>query len=141
MCASNQLLSLFEAADVRANLYKTEADYPGFSWPDKYPGKEELRVNNVVVLRLSEMYLIRAEAALNGAAGTAINDYNAVRTNRGLAAAAAVTLSDVYNERRRELCFEGNQLWDLSRTGRSLDRDPAETNIAGDIDIPFPDYK
>lgn len=141
VCASNQLISLYEAGDVRANLFKTDSDFPGFVWPNKYPGKEELRVNNKVVLRLAEMYLIRAEAALNGAAGTAVNDYNAVRTNRGLAAVAAVTLSDIYDERRRELCFEGNQLWDLSRTGRGLVRDPAETNIAGDIDIPFPDYR
>lgn len=141
VCASNQLLSLYEAGDVRANVFKTDSKYPGYSWPNKYPGKEELRVNNIVVLRLAEMYLIRAEAVLNGASGNALNDYNAIRSNRGLAAATTVTLNNIYDERRRELCFEGNQLWDLSRTGRGLDRDEAETNIAGDIDIPFPDYR
>lgn len=141
VCASNQLMALYESGDVRADVFKTDAGYPGYTWPNKYPGKEELRVNNVVVLRLAEMYLIRAEAVLHGAAGNALNDFNAVRTNRGLAAATTVSLNDVYNERRRELCFEGNQLWDLSRTGRGLDRDESETNIAGDIDIPFPDYR
>jgi hypothetical protein len=33
-----------------------------------------------------------------------------------------VTLNDIYAERRRELCFEGNELFDLARTGRSLSR-------------------
>ena len=89
------------------------------------------------------MYLIRAEAILNGATAgvTALVDYNKIRTNRGLAAAASVSLQDIYNERRLELCFEGNQLWDLSRTGRGLDRDEAETQIAGDVDISFPEYR
>ncbi len=144
VCASNQLLNLFETGDVRGNLFKTDAGNPGFFWPNKYPGKANIRVNNAVILRLAEMYLIRAEALLNGASVsgvTALADYNAIRTNRGLAAATTVNLSNIYDERRRELCFEGNQLWDLSRTGRSLDRDEAETQISGDVDIPFPDYR
>lgn len=141
VCASDQLYNLYESGDVRADVFKTDAGYPGFNWPNKYPGKDQIRVNNIVVLRLAEMYLIRAEAILNGASGTAINDFNAIRTNRGLAAAGTVSLADIYDERRRELCFEGNQMWDLSRTGRDLDRDEAETSISGDIDISFPDYR
>lgn len=78
---------------------------------------------NTPVLRLAEMYLIRAEALLEGASvsgETALNDYNAIRTNRGLADATSVSLNDIYAERRRELCFEGNELFDLARTQRSL---------------------
>lgn len=141
VCASNQLYNLYELGDVRANVFKTDAGYPGFFWPNKYPGKDIIRVNNIVVFRLAEMYLIRAEAVLNGASGTALNDFNAIITNRGLAAATTVSLVDIYDERRRELCFEGNQMWDLSRTGRGLDRDETETHISGDVDIPFPDYR
>ena len=101
---------------------------PGEYWSLKYPGrlgKTPRREYNTPVLRLAEMYLIRAEAILNGAseAGvTALADFNAIRTHRGLTAAATVDLTEIYRERRRELCFEGNELFDLARTQRSLVR-------------------
>jgi hypothetical protein len=89
------------------------------------------------------MYLIRAESVLNGATGDALADYNMIRTNRGLPAAATVSLDDIYTERRLELCFEGNLVWDLSRTGRGLERDneDGKISIASHEDIQFPDYK
>jgi hypothetical protein len=126
--ASMDLVGLYEAGDVRADLFLQPAEYPGEYWSLKYPGrlgKTPKREYNTPVLRLSEMYLIRAEAILNGAsvAGvTALADLNMIRTNRGLAAATAVNLAEIYNERRRELCFEGNELFDLARTQRSLSR-------------------
>lgn len=125
IATSNDLLSLYEAADVRADLFQEPADYPGAFWTLKYPGrmgKVPRREYNTPVLRLSEMYLIRAEAVLNGASGNALADYNELRTHRGLAAAGTVSLQDIYDERRRELCFEGNELFDLARTKRSLVR-------------------
>ena len=144
VCATDDLLSLFEAGDVRGMVFKGHPDYPGYSWPDKYPGKTHIRENNIPVLRLAEMYLIRAEATLNGVSGyDALSDYNEIRTHRGLQGATGVSLQDIYDERRRELCFEGNQLWDLSRTGRDLDRDENEIQISemDNIDIAFPDYR
>jgi len=145
VCAANDLLNLFDPADVRGLMYKTDPQYAGYFWPNKFPGKAgNVRTNNIPVIRLSEMYLIRAEALLNGAsvAGeTALDDYNMIRTNRGLTAAGAVTLDDIYLERRLELCFEGNLMWDLSRTGRGLDRDNEDGKISGDVDISFPDYR
>ncbi len=128
ICTSHDLLNLYEAGDVRADLFQEPADYPGEFWTLKYPGrlgKVPRREYNVPVLRLSEMYLIRAESILNGASvtgETALGDYNEIRTHRGLAAAATVNLQNIYNERRRELCFEGNELFDLARTERSLVR-------------------
>jgi len=126
IATSNDLLNLYEAGDVRADLFLEPEEYPGEFWTLKYPGrmgKEPKREYNVPVLRLSEMYLIRAEAALNGASGySPLDDYNAIRTNRGLTDAATVTLTDIYQERRRELCFEGNELFDLARTQRDLIR-------------------
>ncbi|MDY6801756.1 MAG: RagB/SusD family nutrient uptake outer membrane protein [Bacteroidota bacterium] len=142
VCASNDLLNLYEPGDVRAGVFTSHPDHAGFYWPTKYPGKESIRVNNIVVLRLAEMYLIRSEALLKGASvsgATAVGDYNAVRTNRGLTAAGTVSLEDVWDERRRELCFEGNELWDLSRTGRGLVR--TDYSGAGDANISFPDYR
>ncbi len=145
VCAANNLLNLFDPLDVRGLMYKTDPQYAGYFWPNKYPGKAgNVRTNNIPVIRLSEMYLIRAEAILNGATVggvTALDDYNEIRTNRGLTEAGAVTLNDIYLERRLELCFEGNLMWDLSRTGRGLDRENEDGKISGDVDIPFPDYR
>lgn len=127
--ASLDVINLYEDGDVRADLFLEPDDFPGEFWSLKYPGrlgKTPHREFNVPVLRLAEMYLIRAEAILNGATVsgvTALDDYNAIRTHRGLAAAtAAPSKNDIYAERRRELCFEGNELFDLARTQRSLVR-------------------
>ena len=144
VCATNDLLNSFDANDVRGKLFKESSKVPGYKWPNKYPGKDIIRVNNIPVLRLSEMYLIRAEAIIEGASiagATSVSDINALITKRGLAEVAAVGVTDVYAERRKELCFEGNRLFDLSRTGRGLDRDEAETFVSGDVDVAFPNYK
>jgi starch-binding outer membrane protein, SusD/RagB family len=139
--ASNDVRSLYEAGDVRAALFLQPTKYPGEYWSLKYPGrlgKTPKREYNTPVLRLSEMYLIRAEAILDGAritGVTALSDLNAIRTNRGLAAATTVDLPEIYRERRRELCFEGNELFDLARTQRSLVR----VDFTGLVnkDVPF----
>lgn len=144
VCASNDLLNLFDPADIRGTMFKTDPLYSGYFWPTKFPGKGgDTRTNNIPVIRLSEMYLIRAESILNGASGDALADYNRIRTNRGLAAAGSVSLNDIYVERRLELCFEGNLLWDLSRTGRGLVRENEDDKISipDHINVPFPDYK
>ena len=88
----------------------------------KYRG-ETTKDNSGFILRLAEMYLIRAEAKGRNASGLA--DLNFLRTNRGL---PALTLADVPNnnsyinaildERRAELNFEGARLYDLARTGQ-----------------------
>jgi len=126
--ASKDVVDLYEAGDVRANLFLQPSKYPGEYWSLKYPGRlgrTPKREYNTPVLRLAEMYLIRAEALLNGASVsgvTALADLNAIRTNRGLTAVTTVDLDEIYKERRRELSFEGNELFDLARTQRSLVR-------------------
>jgi hypothetical protein len=141
--ASHDLFDLYEDSDIRKQLFTSVTDYPGALWSLKYPGKNgNLREDNIPVLRLGEMYLIRSEALLHGATINgvqAVDDYNAIREPLGLDAATTVSLNDIYDERRRELCFEGHQLFDLARTQRSLNR----TDYDGSInrDVAFPDYK
>ncbi len=143
--ASDDVRNLMEAVDVRLALFTNTADWPNDYWSLKYPGKApdgNLREDNIVVLRLSEMYLIRAEAILNGAAvsgATAVGDVNIIRSNRGATALGDVTLTDLYLERRRELCYEGHELFDLARTQRPLIR--VDYDGAVNQDIPFPDYR
>ena len=148
VCASNDLLNLYEEGDVRRDLFYSDPEnrpiYEGFWWTNKYPSKTgDGSTNNTPVLRLSEMYLIRAEALHKGAAiqsATALGDINMIRTNRGLAPkTSAVVLSDISDERRRELCFEGHNLFDLARRKESLVRNDYDALI--NKDIPFPDNR
>lgn len=75
------------------------------------------------IFRLSEMYLIYAEAVLRGAttgdAGTALTYVNKIRSRAGAAAfgSADLTLQSILDERARELFWEGHRRTDLVRYG------------------------
>ncbi|MGN7985877.1 RagB/SusD family nutrient uptake outer membrane protein [Pedobacter sp. 22226] len=73
------------------------------------------------ILRLSEMYFIRAEAnvKLNTATGaTPAEDLSSVRTMRGLPAYTGTpALADVLTEKNFEFAFEGHQWQDNFRNG------------------------
>ncbi len=76
------------------------------------------------LIRLAEIYLIRAEARAhtNDLTGAA-EDLNAVRNRAGLLNTSATTqselLSAIENERRVEFAFEDHRWYDLVRTGRA----------------------
>ncbi len=94
IAASRDVYNLYEDGDVRKALFRNyEPNYVNDLWSLKYPGKApdgNLREDNIPVLRISEMYLIRAEAILNGAfvsGATAHDDLNMIRSNRGASSA------------------------------------------------------
>lgn len=80
---------------------------------------------DAVILRLSEQYLIRAEANVQkGNLVEAIADLNVLRQRAGLADLAETMTKDelilqVEKERRSELFVEGHRWFDISRTGRA----------------------
>ena len=146
VAASNDLVNLYEAGDVRGELFKGVSDVPNLFWTLKYPGKGKATpdLNNVIVIRLSEMYLNRAEAIVHGAtvAGTTdLDDVNAVVANRGAALYTGVTKDDIFVERRKELAFEGHLWFDYARTGRSMTRNDYTGTNVNNKNIPFPDYR
>jgi hypothetical protein len=77
---------------------------------------------NVPVLRLAEMYLIKAEAL--GATADGFAALNVVRRRAGLPDLSAANTTDyvgaVLKERRYELAFEMDRWYDLKRTNRLL---------------------
>lgn len=94
-------------------------DYFVLSGGNYYTLKHLDRFGDVPVIRLSEMYLTRAEAnqrSSTAVGATPLSDVNAIRTRAGLPALAAVTLADILKERRLELAFEGQFLPDVKRT-------------------------
>jgi tetratricopeptide (TPR) repeat protein len=87
---------------------------------NRYVGKWKSFSQNLPVIRIAEMYLIRAESnlRLGSAVGdTPANDLakirNPIRTN--LPIINAPTLADVLNERFLELAFEGVRIHDIKR--------------------------
>jgi hypothetical protein len=100
-------------------------------------GRKYFRVangdDNVIVLRLAEMYLARAEANARLGADPALvrADIDAVRERAGLApldvgvVAEEDLITAILQERRVELAMEGHRFFDLRRTGRA----PAVLNI------------
>lgn len=78
---------------------------------------------NISVLRLAEMYLIRAECNFRentNVGDTPLNDINKIR-NRALAdELTSIDLETILRERNFELAFEGFKLNDLKRTERNI---------------------
>lgn len=71
------------------------------------------------MLRLADVYLIYAEALMGLNSETnderALTFYNKVRTRAGMAEVELITLADLWNERRCELCMEGQFWFDMLR--------------------------
>lgn len=118
------LRNAFEAGDIRKpiNFTVTGPGVPAnktLKYSQVSPG-----IDNVMMFRLAEMYLIRAEARAqqNNLAG-ALQDLNAIRGRAGLAPSLAVTQADiiaaVIQEKRVELAHEGQRFFDLRRVNQT----------------------
>ncbi|TCC99460.1 RagB/SusD family nutrient uptake outer membrane protein [Pedobacter hiemivivus] len=130
---SPTLVSSFESTDQRlttwASRITTTPVAPALPETHYLVTKYKSKVNgveNIVMLRLAEQYLIRAEARAQQnnliGANAAQADINAVRSRAGLTGTAAVTkvemLESIAKERRTELFTEvGHRFFDLKRTG------------------------
>ncbi len=86
---------------------------------------------NINIIRLSEMYLTRAECRFreNDVQGTA-EDINFLRKRAGvpLLNAFDITLDDILKERYLELCFEGLIFQDIKRAKRSFGNIPFDAD-------------
>ena len=78
---------------------------------------------NIKLIRLSEVYLIAAEAALSTNTTKAANYLNAIRQRNPsavLATPVTVTLDMILDEKSKELYGEGQRFFDLIRTNKSI---------------------
>ncbi|MFT3737762.1 MAG: RagB/SusD family nutrient uptake outer membrane protein [Breznakibacter sp.] len=121
---TESLAGVFENGDTRseASVAMDGANVYANKYIDLKTGAD-----NVVVLRLSEMYLIRAEALArseNPVVKDIQDDVNAVRNRSGLGDTPASTVAGLIDaiarERRVELAFEGHRWFDLVRTGKAV---------------------
>lgn len=96
--------------------------------------------NDVPVFRLADIYLMKAEAILRGAAATMINGelqtpvvlLNKVRTRVKAPSVASVSLDELLDERAREFYWENWRRNDLIRFGKY----EIEYPIPGDVAVP-----
>jgi starch-binding outer membrane protein, SusD/RagB family len=121
------LLNAFETGDLRKTDWIGSSVNLGttYYYPHKYKNRAATAtpVEDYMVLRLGELYLILAEAlAQKNQLNDAVTSLNTVRSRAGLAGSTAATQTDVLNailhERQTELfCEWGNRWYDLKRTG------------------------
>jgi hypothetical protein len=158
-CLTPALLNTFETGDKRRTAWvATAAANPVGS--NAYPNKYKMgntgttsgtaSTEYYMMIRLAEMYLIRAEAAANGAEGgiaTAVADLNMIRNRAGVTALPATltqaeVIAAVARERQVELFAEWGHRWfDLKRTGKAhdvLSAMAAKQPWAGDHQLLYP---
>lgn len=121
----------------------------------KYPGSAGQFINSFKAMRISEAYLMRAEAYARSTTPDfqlAANDVQAVKNARrgssgAVSAYASLTeaIGDIAKERRLELCFEGHRYKDLGRyrniLNEGLTRDPRDIEGGFNPGIPVNDSR
>lgn len=113
------VMTLYEDGDKRKEISVTTLD--GLNFINKYPSGQA-GTDPFIVSRLSEMYLISAEA---GGVEGGLGRLNELRTERGLSTIYPMTerafQDAVMLERRREFLGENVRFTDLVRTGRAVE--------------------
>ena len=141
---SNDLLSLFGEDDRRLDYYIHEHNA---MVSRKYPEYDGNKDRFIPVIRLAEMYLIRAEASVNLPNPDEVqarSDLNTIR-RRANPDAPGVNLTgealrdEIFLERRRELALEGHLFFDIARQGRDVRRDDVNATMNRNLD--YGDYR
>jgi len=108
---------------------------------NKYPNSGSVDKDEIKVLRMSEIYLIAAEAAYQtNNQPLALTYLNDVATRRvagfiGYTSSGAQLLSDILLERRKELVFEGHRYWDFARYNTDVVRVNLSGNYPGNVPL------
>lgn len=132
--------------EERATNYAHEVNILAFR---KYPGNKNLNyvagvdryINMPKVFRLSEIYLLRAEAYYHeGEVVLANNDLSELKQRRiafyvGTSLTGDELYQEIKNERIRELCMEGHRLYDLKRYAEGFNREEIEGGVPAAFQI------
>lgn len=141
--ASDELMAAYEEGDVRRECWRatTREGIEGDVYASrKWTGYKGDFLENLPIIRASELYLIRAEARYQSNPAGARADINALRARRGLGPVdnlltGEALLNRILLERRLEFALEGHRWFDLKRNGRDISKH-------GDfLEVPYTDYR
>jgi len=142
MLCSSELYDLFETTDIRKSLYATGIRGGLASvFVNKYSSFTGDH-SDTKVIRMSEMYLIAAEASYPSNTADALKYVNEVTSRRGataIASSGSALLEDIITERRKELAFEGERYLDMQRLQRNIAR--SKNYPAAALSIDFTNYR
>ena len=134
-------LMLQDPNDVRLGIMLPNDLGQAHAFVNKYPGRGgNIMVNNARVIRLSDVYLMAAEAGVMIGSPNASTYLNAIRLRANPnAAPVTATIQLVMDERRRELVGEGHRFFDIIRnlgTNTVTRSGTAGNPINQDIQVP-----
>lgn len=139
---SENLIDLFDEDDYRNYLYDYADD--GYAFTEKWNCSEGPFDDNIPLVRLPEMFLVKAEAYYElDDENNAVAELEALRTARGLDAYGLLDaapsgddlIAEILDERRRELHFEGHRFFDLKRRAMTI------TKQEGANPVSYDDYR
>jgi starch-binding outer membrane protein, SusD/RagB family len=135
---SENLLDTFDPNDYRNHLFTVHTD----GWPVslKWACSTGAFDDNVPIIRLPELFLIKAEAhAELDQLIDALANLEELQTARGLTPFVSADkdeiIEEIMVERRRELHFEGHRFYDLKRRAMDI------TKQAGATTVPYTDFR
>lgn len=142
---SEDLTSIYSSWDMRLEFFQKRAE----TFCNKYSGTNNiLGLDNIPIIRISEMYLIQAECfaqkALKTPGFTSFAQESlltiAQRSDSTIFAINSTgtdLLEDIYTEYRKEFAFEGTRFFQLKRIESSIVR----TDCSETCDLTYPDKK
>jgi hypothetical protein len=144
--ASGDLLASYDAGDLRLSLYDRQLLPTRIGSAlvpiDYYFSRKYQRDSGTLFIRLSEMYLIHAEALQRETPGStiALGRFNDIRERAGLVRSGAMNLDDILLERRREFAFENLYFYDLARFQKNIVRNQGCIAAVCNLSYPSPFY-
>ena len=128
-CVTRDLYDLYEENDMRRFCFTidsttiddiTTADSVALSYKYASGNNIQSKVSDVLMIRNAEAYLNMAEACAmleDGTANQYLNELRSMRVNNYTAQSYSgeELVTQIRNERRKELCFEGHRWFDLRR--------------------------
>lgn len=132
---NQEYLDLFDdpTNDVRAS-FNYSSPTTGGTLTSKYTNQ----FGNVPILRIGEMHLIRAESNFRENTNVGLSplvEINALRARSSAEPLQTLTLDEFFEERQRELAFEGHLLFDHKRAGRPVGSISSDSNV---LVLPIP---
>lgn len=135
---AKDLYDLYDPADLRLNLF---VELYGDTTSVKYHTVGIIE-SDIVMIRLAEMYLIRAEAyAKTNQPTLARSDLQVIRSRANSSIgfpnySGQDLINEIMLERRRELAYEGHIFFDLKRTASNIRRNDCTATLNHDLDYP-----